>query len=268
MVSRKLLTAVRIIAYAVQIRRFVMEFEANCSDKSSMRFREIKNFVKHRAPYLVPAYSYICWNFFIRPRWQRMGVAAVFTEHYRNNGWGSSESVSGTGSTVGQTAVVREILLQIVRTYEIGTVLDIPCGDFNWMRLVDLPVRYIGADIVDDLVAENNRKFANPGCSFIKLDLTEDPLPQADLIMCRDCLFHFSFEHIAKALTNIKGSGARFVLATTNSRLDRNRNIVTGGWRRLNLRKPPFSLPEPLMLIDEKIPDQDKSLGLWRISDL
>jgi hypothetical protein len=81
-----------------------------------------------------------------------MGVAAVFREHYRTTAWGSSESVSGTGSTVDQTTTIRTILPQIIRSYAVSTILDIPCGDFNWMQLVDLPARYIGANIVDELI--------------------------------------------------------------------------------------------------------------------
>jgi hypothetical protein len=38
-------------------------------------------------------------------------------------------------------------------------LLDIPCGDFNWMKLLNLGVDYIGADIVGELIAENRRRF-------------------------------------------------------------------------------------------------------------
>jgi hypothetical protein len=134
------------------------------------------------------------------------------------------------------------------------------------MQLVDLPVRYIGADIVDDLVAKNQSKFSDPRRYFIKVDLTVDPLPPADLVFCRDCLPHLSFDHISKALANIKCSGARLLLTTTNPMIERNRDIVTGEWRWLNLRIPPFCLPRPLMLVEEDEPQ--KCLGLWKINDL
>ena len=195
-----------------------------------------------------------------------MGVAAVFREHYQTNAWGSSESVSGTGSTVDQTTTVRTILPQIIRSYAVSTILDIPCGDFNWMQLVDLPARYIGADIVGELISENERRFSNHARSFIKVDLIADPFPPSDLILCRDCLPHLSFGHISRALSNIKHSGARFLLTTTNPLIERNRDIVSGEWRWLNLEMPPFSLPRPLMLIEEDVPG--KCLGLWQISDL
>jgi SAM-dependent methyltransferase len=195
----------------------------------------------------------------------------VFSEHYRKNGWGCCESVSGEGSTIEQTAVIREALPKIVRDFQVRTLLDIPCGDFNWMKLLELPVQYTGADIVEEIIAANQKSFGNPSRSFIRLDLTVDTLPTADLVLCRDCLFHLSYAHIFQALANIKRSGSRFLLTTTNMRLIENKNIVTGEWRRLNLLVPPFSLPKPLLLIDEKCPNAvspDKHIGLWRISDL
>ncbi len=230
--------------------------------------QDIKAAVKRTAPFLVPIYSFFVWNLVIRPRWRRMGMAAVFAEHTRTNGWGSEESLSGTGSTLEQTAVIRQRLPELVRVYGVETILDIPCGDFNWMRHVDLLVRYIGADIVDDLIRQNREAYADDRRAFEVLDLTRDMLPRADLVLCRDCLFHLSFAHAAMALANIKASGSRLLLATTNPELQRNRDIVTGGWRRLNLRRPPFSLPEPVLLIDEQIPGHDKHIGLWRIVDL
>jgi SAM-dependent methyltransferase len=226
--------------------------------------------VKRRAPWLVPPYSYVVWRFVIRPRWRRLGMD-VFSEHYRRNGWGKVESASGEGSSYEQTAAVRQALPAIVRDFEVRTLLDAPCGDFNWLRSVDLPVRYVGIDVVQALIDSNQRRFANDSRSFVRLDLTRDPLPAVDLVLCRDCLFHFSYADIHKALANIKRSGARLLLTTTNPSLAANRDIVTGEWRRLNLQAPPFSLPAPLMLVDERCPSPyapDKHLALWRIADL
>ena len=229
-----------------------------------------KSTVRRRAPWLIPLYGYVVWTFIVRPRWRKLGMD-VFTEHFRRNGWGNPESKSGDGSTLEQTAAVRGALPIVVRDFQLRTILDIPCGDFNWMRSVNLPVHYIGADVVAEIVARNRERFTTDARSFVRLDLTADTLPTVDLILCRDCLFHFSFADIARALSNIKRSGARFLLTTTNTELDRNRDIVTGEWRRLNLQAFPFLLPSPLMLIDEQCPEadaRDKHLGLWRVADL
>jgi hypothetical protein len=251
-------------------RRHEQEADAILAHRMSKLTAAAKALVKRRAPWLVPGYSYIVWQFFIRPRWRKMGMA-VFTEHFRTNGWGNLESVSGSGSTLAGTVAVRDALPAVLTQHDVRTMLDIPCGDFNWLNAVDLPVRYVGADVVSEIVAMNSARFSAGGRSFVQLDLTTDVLPRADLILCRDCLFHFSFSDIAHALANIKRSGARLLLTTTNTELERNRDIVTGEWRRLNLQAAPFSLPAPLMLIDERCTDpgaSDKQLGLWRIADL
>jgi hypothetical protein len=227
---------------------------------------DIKTAVKRRAPWLIPLYSFLCWNLVIRPRWRKAGMQ-IFEEHYRTNAWRGDESASGTGSSLAATEVVRTILPQIVRRFGIASLLDIPCGDFNWMQHLDLPIsRYIGADVVEELIAENRRRFSDSKRTFLSLDLTTDPLPPSDLVLCRDCLFHFSFFDISRAIANIMRSDVKLLLTTTYPTLHRNRNVVTGEWRPLNLQIAPFSFPEPLMLIDEK--SDDKHLGLWRVSDL
>jgi hypothetical protein len=233
-------------------------------------FRSLKEGVKRRAPWVSPVYQYLRWKYLVLPRWRMMGMG-VFTHHYQRNNWGCSESVSGEGSTLEQTAVIRGALPQLIKDFRIQSMLDIPCGDFNWMKLLDLPIHYIGADVVDEIVALNQRRFGKHARSFTKLDLTVDALPKVDLIFCRDCLFHFSYKHIFSALNNAKRSGSGYLLTTTNTQLKQNKNIVTGEFRRLNLQISPFSLPTPLLLINEKCPNPDKpdkSMGLWRISDL
>jgi hypothetical protein len=230
----------------------------------------IRDAVKRRAPWLTPIYRYMYLNFLRRLKWRKMGMT-IFVEHYQENSWGCSESVSGEGSTLDQTVAIRVALPQVIKDFQIQTMLDIPCGDFNWMKLLDLPVHYIGADVVENIVVENQKRFGNHSRSFTKLDLTGDTLPKVDLIFCRDCLFHFSYNHIFSALSHIKRSCSRYLLTTTNTQLHQNKNIVTGEFRRLNLQISPFSLPAPLLIIDEKCPNPDKPdkcMGLWRICDL
>lgn len=197
----------------------------------------------------------------------------VFTEIYRRNRWGGRESASGTGSDLQQTAVLVRELPDLFRRHGIASMLDIPCGDFHWMKRVDLAgIDYVGADIVPELVAANQAAFGRPGVAFVALNLANDPLPATDLVFCRDCLVHLSYEDVDAALRNICASDARFLLATTFP-AHRNRQIRTGQWRPLNLQAPPFSLPAPIELIDEKCTEgegehRDKSMGLWSIAQL
>ncbi|HEX8999730.1 MAG TPA: class I SAM-dependent methyltransferase, partial [Blastocatellia bacterium] len=75
------------------------------------------------------------------------------------------------------------------------------------------------------------------------------------------------------ALRNFKRSKSEYLLTTTFPKTEVNEDILTGEWRPLNLQRAPFNFPEPLRLINERCTEEgdryaDKSLGLWRLSDL
>ena len=156
----------------------------------------------------------------------------------------------------------------------IQTLLDAPCGDFGWLRHVPLPSQYIGMDIMKDFIEAHAAAFAdNPSYTFIHGDLTKDPLPKADLVLCRDCLVHFSNADILKALKNFKQSGSTYLLTTTFPECSENLDIVTGDWRTLNLENAPFNLPKPEQCLTEGCGQNeglyaDKSLGLWNLQTL
>lgn len=207
-------------------------------------------------------------------RLARKSTEEIFADIHRKNSWGGSESISGPGSDRDQTREIVRALPQTLSKYEVGSMLDLPCGDFNWMRQVDLSgVTYLGADILDDLIVDNTRRFESETIHFQRLDLLKDDLPSVDLILCRDCLIHLSYDDIYRALRNICQSESRFLLTTTFPARARNHDIATGQGRNINLEIAPFNLPRPLELIEEKCTlgngiYRDKSLGLWAVSEI
>jgi len=195
----------------------------------------------------------------------------IFTEIYQRNHWKNGESVSGPGSTVSTTEEVRRQLPGILKAYNVKTMLDIPCGDFNWMKLVDLSgIRYTGGDIVEELVNKTQEQHGGPDTSFRVLNLLESDLPPVDIIMCRDCLVHFSHEDIAKAIDNMVRSGSRYLFTTTFDGIAANKPIFTGGWRPINLQLPPFNFPKPLKVVAETNSAhlQGKSMALYDLASL
>jgi hypothetical protein len=198
----------------------------------------------------------------------------VFTSIYRHNAWEGEESVSGPGSSLQGTAIVREQLPALFRKYHVKTLLDIPCGDFNWFKAVDLHgIHYTGADIVKELISQNNSKYKTSDCEFKAVNLMSDPLPESDMIFCRDCLVHLSNRDIKKALKNIIKSRSKYLVTTSFTSRKNNVDINTGGWRPLNLQIAPFNLPAPLEIINEECKADngayaDKSLCLWEIAKL
>jgi hypothetical protein len=139
--------------------------------------------------------------------------------------------------------------------------------------VADAVEHYIGLDVVWDLIEHHLRENAAPGRTFMRGDLTVDVLPNADAILCRDCLVHLSFDDAASALRNFQRSGSRFLLTTTFIGRGPNEDIETGWWRPLDMEAPPFSWPPPLALVDERCTHtggiyRNKRLGLWALSDL
>jgi hypothetical protein len=198
----------------------------------------------------------------------------VFTSILHDNAWGSQESVSGPGSTRARTAALVGDLEALVVRLGIRSLLDAPCGDFHWIgEVADAVESYTGVDVVAQLVAENERRHSTERRRFLHLDLIRDPLPQADLILCRDCLVHFSFADAFRALANFRASGAGYLLTTTFVGERANVDIPTGAWRPINLELPPFSLPSPAESLDERCSLSgglyaDKRLALWRLAQL
>ncbi len=198
----------------------------------------------------------------IRFQYRRLAVERVFTKIYKNRLWQGSESASGNGSGDAATRNVRSLLPALLSDVNAQSLLDAPCGDFNWMKDAHLPIeRYYGVDIVDDLIAENQRRYGDESRSFTKLDVIRDRLPKADLILCRHLLIHLPFRDCFRTLANFRRSGARHLLITNQVDVVENTEILfTGSFRPLNLLLPPFNFPGPIMTIPDDHPETNLSL--------
>ena len=204
----------------------------------------------------------------------RKHMQSTFAPFYTENRWGDAESRSGPGSNLERTAKLRSELPLLLQEIGARSMLDAPCGDFNWMKDTNLGLElYFGVDIIPDLIARNRSLYGTERKQFVLLDLTRDWLPDVDVILCRDCFIHFSYRHIAAAIRNFKRTRSTYLLTNTYNEWRKNENIRTGDFRHINLLLPPFNFPPPIRQIDEKYPDEraeffDKKLGLWRLADL
>ncbi len=194
----------------------------------------------------------------------------VFTYIYENNMWGADESVSGGGSTLAATESIRRELPAILSSLGVRSLFDAPCGDFNWMSQVDLPLDlYIGGDIVSDLVERLGQQFGTEVRRFITVDITRDPLPETDAFLCRDCLLHLPNSAIIATLDNARNSSMRYLLASTYTDCEVNEDIRMGLSRAINLCRAPFNLPKPLHIISDASPTHPaKCLAVWSLEDM
>ena len=196
----------------------------------------------------------------------------IFRNIYGSNYWDGRESVSGIGSSLSTTEGLRASLPAIISKLEIRSLLDIPCGDFNWMRHIDLGLeRYIGADLVPAIVERNIHNYSDRGV-FICLDIMKDNLPKVDSILCRDCLVHFSIREVHKVLHNIGRATPRYLMITTFPGCSENIDTVLPYWRPLNFEIAPFNFPTALDMIrdfsTDQRNDQGKYLAIWKAADL
>ena len=208
---------------------------------------------------------------------------AKFKEIYDNNLWLSSESKSGTGSTLEATKEIRPWLLDVCSKYKINSLLDYGCGDFNWMKNLSATFnKYVGMEIVDALVVENREKygsFSNVVFSSSTPEMFDIYLAQPfDAILVRDVLVHFSDQHVTEFLEKVYKSGIKYMFATNFLGKGNNNNIETGWWRDMCLMNPPFNLvnpietvvcySEPFSVSDAQGTRFDKTLAMWEIKSM
>ena len=241
----------------------------NSSSKSQ---RQIMGQLKLRFPRLAHAVRSILPS--MRKRQQRRWALEnktpqeIFTSIYEENYWNSEESASGGGSTMDATASLRSDLPELLAELGIKSMLDAPCGDFYWMRKVELGVdQYVGGDIVPALIEKLTAEYAgDSGRTFRVIDLTTDSLPDVDALFCRDCLQHLSLELAQKVLDNFRRSSCRYLITTTFPDVKFNPRGLTGGTNTLNLQIAPFDLPSPLRSIEDHGSHDAvyrRCLGVW-----
>lgn len=189
-----------------------------------------------------------------------------FSRFAHLNKWKNAESVSGPGSTLEYTANIRKELPGLFKKLKIKSMLDAPCGDFNWAKHLERPgVTYLGGDIVPALIKRNNELFNDKTTSFQELDIVKEKLPEVDLWLCRDALPHFSEENIFETLAGFIKSDITYLLTSHYYECSVYSDIRTGSFRAVNWLLPPFEFPEPEVCIDDWIEGFEvRALCFWR----
>jgi hypothetical protein len=215
---------------------------------------------------------YDCVRHQLYSRFRSFNRREIFLDAYRHNIWDEETTASGIGSSLKATETLRAALPKILMELKVKSLLDIPCGDFHWMNYVPLEIeRYIGADLVKDLIEHNVRLYSDRGIFFC-MDLLSDRLPKVDAIFCRDCLVHLSLRDVRRAIKNIKAAKPNYVMTTTFPGCARNLDTVAPYWRPLNLEIRPFNFPKPIFIAkdfcDNQRNDQGKYLGVWSADEI
>lgn len=186
----------------------------------------------------------------------------------------------GYGSKPVNTEKAQLFIQEYIDRFEIKSINDAGCGDFSWMKMIDLDgIKYAGFDINSEMLKETRK--LHPKIDFFEHDVVNQILPKADLIICRDCLFHLPFESILKALRLFKKSDSKWLIATSHPDKVVNQDLgdmvyssndgkyynENYGFRELNLRLDPINLPKPIDWIDEK-PTYNRILAIWNLQEI
>lgn len=207
-------------------------------------------------------------------------LSAHFSSVFKTNAWKSGESFSGVGSTLEQTSTLRKELKAVLAQLEVESVLDIPCGDANWMKEEEyFQTRYTGVDIVPELISLNKKNNAtSQGVEFRVGDFTSLDIRESyDMVFCRDLFVHLSYKDILSCFNSYLRTGSKYFGVTTFSKVEQNEDLIyptkldtTIGWRPLNMQIKPFFMNAPLYILDERCTEQegervfnDKSIAIF-----
>ncbi|MBX7054532.1 MAG: class I SAM-dependent methyltransferase [Pyrinomonadaceae bacterium] len=187
-------------------------------------------------------------------------IQETFTEIYRKNLWGGDQGhlCSGSGSNLEASQVYVEAIQSLFEKHPPKVVVDIGCGDFRVASQIVRPTfQYIGIDAVPDVIEHHQKNFANHHISFVKMDATNEKLPDGDICLIRQVLQHLSNAEINAIISKCrmyKGIVVTEHFPDTNPAFKPNLDMVHGAGTRLSLNsavclnEPPFNLKQPIEL--------------------
>lgn len=136
----------------------------------------------------------------------------AFANVYGDKRWGKG---SGSGSLPSNNREYMNFVSSFIERNAIRSVVDLGCGDWQFSRFIDWShVRYTGFDVVEDVVAANQRGYGSENVEF-RLMTGVEGIPAADLLLCKDVFQHLPLETVANLLTELRRR-FKFLLITND----------------------------------------------------
>ena len=181
----------------------------------------------------------------------------VFNKIYTNGVWNDGRldiPKSGPGSSITNTKRFIEFFDSFCIKNNIKEVLDIGCGDLNWMPLTKIfnTQKYIGIDIVESLIDSHKLKY--PQHKFSCIDAVTQDIPYAEVICIRDVLFHLLIDDIQAILQKIK---CKYLVVTSCRNRVNNDDLNTYNYHQINLTISPFNMKNYIDSMYEDAFDRD-----------
>lgn len=170
----------------------------------------------------------------------------------------SNQSRSGKGSNYKRSLFLKNSLISFFKKNKVKNIVDIGCGDFNWMNgllnKIDYET-YLGVDIVEKLICDNNKKFGNKKIKFLCKDIVKEDLnfiENCDFILIRHVLIHLKNKNINKVFKKINNINFKYLGVTSDPKVAQNKDLKTEGrYRDINLLIEPFNLNKNFEIINE-----------------
>jgi SAM-dependent methyltransferase len=198
-----------------------------------------------------------------------MNTEEEFSRIISQNIWGSPETPCGPGSTVEACQPILKVLPLWLAKYGVKSIVDLGCGDWNWMRYLNLVgIQYDGFDVVGTLI-DGNRKYETSTARFHHADILKVEIPAVDLVICKDVLGHLPNDLVLEVLAKIKRS-ARLLAATTSVVWPSSKRIgmSVGAFAPIDLEGEPFSMGIPVsqVLVPNTAGNPMKLFAIWEFT--
>jgi len=186
-------------------------------------------------------------------KFRELNNKEIFSTIYKDRLWNPNDKTdfnSGPGSHDGK--IINPYINCIINFFksqnEVSSVLDLGCGDFYiGSKLYKYVEKYIGIDVVDELINRNKELYLSKNTHFSCLDIVKDNLPDGDCVLLREVLQHLTNEEIIIILNKLYKY--KFVIITENipfGKFHENLDKIKGPESReyldsgIIVDKPPF----------------------------
>lgn len=164
----------------------------------------------------------------------------VFSKIYDTDFWTQG---SGPGSTKENTVEYRAILQKYFDDPKYQKYVDLGCGDWQIMQLINIPKNkiYKGYDIVQSVIDANNKKFSASNVSFYH-SINIDDIDSGDLLIVKDVLMHWPNKRVKHFIDNVLPKFKYALITEGDDPVTKNTNINFGEWRPVDLTAHPFNV--------------------------
>lgn len=139
-----------------------------------------------------------------------MSLQNKFENIYEKSVWGKNwkgEGGSGKGDgTSPDSKMWIKYITDFIKEHNIKTLADLGCGDWKFSRFIpweQLGVQYVGYDVVEKVVENNNKEYASSHVQFEHGDITTADVKGYNLVIIKDVLQHLSDEDVVKVLDKV-----------------------------------------------------------------